>query len=46
MVSDNQIDVEPLDDGRKVARMNLFNDGVDPYETPRSMPYDSQEVHS
>ena len=41
MVSDNQIDVEPLDNSRKVDRMNLFNDGVDPYATPRSMPYDS-----
>lgn len=26
--------------------MNFYTDGSDPYETPRSMPYDSYDLNS
>lgn len=31
---------------KKVTRLNLFNEGSDPYATPRSMPYDSYDLNS
>jgi len=31
---------------KRAPRMNFLNEGSDPYETPRSMPYDSYDLKS